>query len=110
MLFDLLEGPVRFNELQRQMRGITSRLLTKQLRELEEDGLVLRTAYHCRSRCATSSHSFPSLAVAESHARGNRPMCTDRRGAHQNHRGVHLARHRPRTDEHVVRSTRRSRT
>jgi DNA-binding HxlR family transcriptional regulator len=45
ILFHLLEGRMRFNELQRQMPGITARLLTKQLRELEEDGLVLRTVY-----------------------------------------------------------------
>jgi DNA-binding HxlR family transcriptional regulator len=36
---------MRFNELHRQMPGITPRLLTKQLRELEEDGLVNRTVY-----------------------------------------------------------------
>jgi DNA-binding HxlR family transcriptional regulator len=36
---------MRFNEPHRQMPGITPRLLTKQLRELEEDGLVTRTIY-----------------------------------------------------------------
>ncbi|MEU6375382.1 helix-turn-helix domain-containing protein [Streptomyces sp. NPDC046909] len=45
ILFHLLDGTMRFNELQRQMRGITPRALTRQLRELEEDGLVERTAY-----------------------------------------------------------------
>jgi DNA-binding HxlR family transcriptional regulator len=45
ILFHLLDGTMRFNELSRQMKGIAPRLLTKQLRELEEDGLVLRTVY-----------------------------------------------------------------
>lgn len=45
ILFYLLDGRMRFNELHRHIGGITPRLLTKQLRELEEDGLVMRTAY-----------------------------------------------------------------
>jgi DNA-binding HxlR family transcriptional regulator len=45
ILFHLLDGKLRFNELARQTRGIAPRLLAKQLRELEEDGLVTRTIY-----------------------------------------------------------------
>ncbi|MEU9191078.1 winged helix-turn-helix transcriptional regulator [Streptomyces sp. NPDC051064] len=45
ILFHLLEGTMRFNELHRQMPGIAPRLMTKQLRELEQDGLVQRTVY-----------------------------------------------------------------
>lgn len=45
ILFHLLEGTQRFNELQRQMPGIAPRPLTRQLRELEEDGLVERTVH-----------------------------------------------------------------
>lgn len=45
ILFHLLEGTFRFNELHREMPGVTPRALTRQLRELEEDGLVLRTVY-----------------------------------------------------------------
>lgn len=46
VLFHLLEANcLRFNELQRRVGGITQRLLTKQLRELEEAGLIIRTAY-----------------------------------------------------------------
>jgi len=41
----LLDGTHRFNQLQRQLTGIPPRLLIKQLRELEEDGLVTRTVY-----------------------------------------------------------------
>jgi DNA-binding HxlR family transcriptional regulator len=46
VVFHLLDaGCLRFNELRRRLPGITHRLLTKQLRELEEAGLVLRTVY-----------------------------------------------------------------
>ena len=45
VLFHLLDGPMRFNELGRKTLGVTPRLLVKQLRELEEDGLVERTVY-----------------------------------------------------------------
>jgi len=41
----LLEGTKRFNQLQRELGGITHRTLTKQLRELEDWGLVHRTDY-----------------------------------------------------------------
>ena len=45
ILFRLLEGMRRFNELRRLLPAITQRTLTTQLRELENDGLVHRTVY-----------------------------------------------------------------
>ena len=40
-----LSSTKRFNELQKLMPKITQRMLTKQLRELERDGVVLRKVY-----------------------------------------------------------------
>ena len=45
ILFQLKDGPRRFNALRRLIPGITQRMLTLQLRELEADGIVLRTIY-----------------------------------------------------------------
>ncbi|MGW3014321.1 winged helix-turn-helix transcriptional regulator [Streptomyces sp. NPDC001219] len=41
----LLLGTHRFGELKQAMPTVTQRMLTRQLRELEEDGLVSRTVY-----------------------------------------------------------------
>jgi DNA-binding HxlR family transcriptional regulator len=38
-------GTLRFNELKRQINGISQRMLTLTLRNLERDGLVTRTIY-----------------------------------------------------------------
>ena len=37
-----LNGPMRFSDLQRRIGSITSRILSKQLKELEADGMVDR--------------------------------------------------------------------
>lgn len=40
-----LESTKRFNELHKLVPNITQRMLTKQLRELESDGIIQRTVY-----------------------------------------------------------------
>lgn len=45
LLFRVLEGTRRFNELRRLQPSLTQRMLTNQLRELERDGLISRKVY-----------------------------------------------------------------
>ncbi len=45
VLFHLMQGMQRFNELKRLIPGITQRMLTLQLRQLERDGIVKRKVY-----------------------------------------------------------------
>jgi DNA-binding HxlR family transcriptional regulator len=46
ILFHLKDQPRRFNELRRLVPGITQRMLTLQLRALEQDGVVSRTVHN----------------------------------------------------------------
>ena len=45
ILHHLSEGPTRFNELQRKMPKMTHATLSAQLKQLESEGLVVRTEY-----------------------------------------------------------------
>lgn len=45
ILYYLFRGPKRFNELRRLLPEVTQRMLTLQLRELEQDGIVHREIY-----------------------------------------------------------------
>jgi DNA-binding HxlR family transcriptional regulator len=45
ILIRLNRGPRRFSELHRAIPGVSERVLSKQLDELERDGLVDRTVY-----------------------------------------------------------------
>lgn len=77
-LYHLLDGPVRFNELRRRLSDVTQRMLIRQLRELEQDGLVKRTVYaevppRVDYRLTASGESLKPIVLAmkawgESHA------------------------------------------
>ena len=45
ILRDLLTGTTRFGELKKSLTGVSQKVLTSQLREREENGLVERKAY-----------------------------------------------------------------
>jgi len=45
IMFLLVEKTMRFSELQRSITGITQKMLTEQLRELERDGMLSRKVY-----------------------------------------------------------------
>lgn len=46
ILYCLMEyEPVRFNEMQRYLKRVTDKTLSRNLRELEADGLISRTVY-----------------------------------------------------------------
>lgn len=45
IIYKLKGGTMRFNELMRALQGVTQKVLTSQLRQLEEDGLVSRKIY-----------------------------------------------------------------
>ncbi len=45
ILRELFFGVKRFSELQRAIKGITQKMLTQQLREMESDRIISRTVY-----------------------------------------------------------------
>ncbi len=45
ILRDLLTGTKRFGELRKSLNGISQKVLTANLRDMEADGLLTRTAY-----------------------------------------------------------------
>ena len=45
ILWALGDNVLRFGELQKGPPGVNAKMLTKQLRELEEDGVIKRTVY-----------------------------------------------------------------
>lgn len=45
LVYFLLPGPKRYSELRRAARGVSDKMLIQHLKELEKDGVVLRTDY-----------------------------------------------------------------
>ncbi|MBP2656838.1 MAG: transcriptional regulator, partial [Firmicutes bacterium] len=45
VLRNLLVGPYRFGEFRKTIPGISQKVLTDNLRSLEEDGIIIRTVF-----------------------------------------------------------------
>lgn len=45
ILWNLRSRTLRFSQLKRKLNGVTQKMLTQQLRELEEDGLINRKVF-----------------------------------------------------------------
>lgn len=45
ILRNLLQRPWRFNELKKDLKGISQKVLTDNLRSMESDGIIDRTVY-----------------------------------------------------------------
>lgn len=45
ILRNLLSRPWRFNELRKDLEGISQKVLTESLRSMESDGIIIRTVY-----------------------------------------------------------------
>ncbi|GGH32040.1 transcriptional regulator [Dyadobacter endophyticus] len=45
MLYHLKDGPKRYSALRKELPGVTERTLSLQLKQLEEDGLILRQVF-----------------------------------------------------------------
>ncbi len=45
ILYHLIQGTLRYNELRKEMPNVTERTLSLQLKTLEEDGIVKRKVY-----------------------------------------------------------------
>lgn len=45
ILYWLIDGTLRYNELRKKMNGVTERTLSLQLKQLQEDGVIDRKVY-----------------------------------------------------------------
>lgn len=61
----LASGPLRFGELQRAVGSVSAKTLTRQLRALEEDGVVIRTVYAEVPPRVTYELTEAGMALAE---------------------------------------------
>lgn len=46
ILRDILTGPKRFGELLKSLDGINQKVLTESLKQMEDDGILVRTAFN----------------------------------------------------------------
>ena len=69
ILTRLKHGPLRLSQLRRMLPGASKKMLTQRLREMEEDGLVVRSDRSTKVRhveySLSESHGFPVLYLID---------------------------------------------
>ncbi|WTY52025.1 helix-turn-helix transcriptional regulator [Micromonospora sp. NBC_01412] len=88
------QGPVRFTELERQIEGISRRMLTLTLRNLERDGLLHRRVYPTvppkveYTATPIALELYESLVALTSWAERHHTAVADARGAYDQAHGT----------------------
>lgn len=72
ILYFLLQGPNRYGELKRAVRGVSDKVLIQQLKELEADRVVKRTDY----REVPPRVDYSLTPLGRSLAQALEPLCT----------------------------------
>ena len=62
VLRDLMPGTKRFGELKKSIGNVSQKVLTAQLRQMEENGLLIRTVYN--GHCADNKAQINELLAA----------------------------------------------
>jgi DNA-binding HxlR family transcriptional regulator len=72
ILYFLLRGPTRYGELKRAIRDVSDKVLIQQLKELEADGVLLRTDY----KEVPPRVDYTLTPLGQSLARALEPLCS----------------------------------
>ena len=72
ILYFLLQGPNRYGELKRAVRGVSDKVLIQQLKELEADGILRRTDY----KEVPPRVDYSLTPLGHSLAQALAPLCT----------------------------------
>ena len=72
ILYFLAQGPTRYGELQRAVRGVSDKMLIQQLKELEADEIVKRTDY----QEVPPRVDYALTPLGRSLAQALEPLCT----------------------------------
>jgi DNA-binding HxlR family transcriptional regulator len=94
-------GPVRFTELERAVEGISRRMLTLTLRNLERDGLLIRTVYPTvppkveYTATPMARELYDSLVTLTTWAERHRAEIAAARAAYDREHGIPAERDRP---------------
>jgi DNA-binding HxlR family transcriptional regulator len=72
ILYFLLRGPTRYGELKRAVRDVSDKVLIQQLKELEADGVLLRTDY----KEVPPRVDYTLTPLGQSLAQALEPLCT----------------------------------